>query len=668
MREYKCHVCGVAFVMKKHLNTHLLGKHGVGTPKERKFTCHLCDRSFTEKWALNNHMKLHTGEKPFKCTWPTCHYSFLTASAMKDHIRTHTGEKSFLCDLCGFAGGTRHALTKHRRQHTGEKPFKCDECNFASTTQSHLTRHKRVHTGEKPYRCPWCDYRSNCAENIRKHILHTGKHEGVKMYNCPKCDYGTNIPVEFRNHLKELHPDIENPDLAYLHAGIVSKSYECRLKGQGATFVETASPFTAAALGEVSPVKEKVFRGSRRQQPSPEQVQQVIIIQGYDGDFAFDVSAEETAAATLQTLAMAGQMARVVHITEDGQVIATDQNGSDVSSVVPGQILTEQLADGATQVVVVEGSVTGTDMEEAVPIDAVPDSSGAVLQQIMQQEVLESSEATVHPPDSSSALDALLCAVTELGEVENKSGLPDRSRSGHKDFLQMPNPEVPSVPSDAGRQEIQLFHEVQETQEDTKPMEVVTQVMHPSAIIASQERAQAAFKKMVQGVLHFAVCDTAAADQLIKEGVTQVIVNEEGTVHMVAGEGSQIIMQEAGSHALSVQSEHMDLVDSDGEISQIIVTEEIAQAMVQGSDGNFSEGATHYIVTELQPDVQSEPGVYSHAVIETAGSQEILQAGTAIKPESPDRAGEQLTSMVIYTEGGSQVIEGQRDDNEVQEA
>ncbi|XP_009694126.1 PREDICTED: zinc finger protein 407-like [Cariama cristata] len=451
-------------------------------------------------------------------------------------------------------------------------------------------------------------------------------------------------------------------------AGIVSKSYECRLKGQGATFVETTSPFTAAALGEVSPVKEKVFRGSRRQPQSPEGVQQVIIIQGYDGDFAIDASVEETAAATLQTLAMAGQMARVVHITEDGQVIATNQNSSHVSSVVPGQILTEQLADGATQVVVVEG--TGADMEEAVRMDAVPDSSSTVLQQIMRQEVLDASEATVHPPDSSSALDALLCAVTELGEVENKSGLLDRCRSGHKDFLQMPNPETPSVPSDAEGQEIQMFHEVQETQEDTEPMEVVTRVMHPSAIIASQERAQAAFKKMVQGVLQFAVCDTAAADQLMKEGVTQVIVNEEGTVHMVAREGSQIIMQEAGSHAFSVQSEHMDLVESDGEISEIIVTEEIAQAMVQGSDDDFSEGATHYIVTELPPDMQDEPGVYSHAVIEATGSQEILQAGTAIKAEamSPDSAGEQLTSMVIYTEGGSQVIQGQRDDNEVQEA
>lgn len=61
--------------------------------------------------------------------------------------------------------------------------------------------------------------RSNCAENIRKHILHTGKHEGVKMYNCPKCNYATNSPMEFRNHLKDSHADIENPDLAYLHAG-----------------------------------------------------------------------------------------------------------------------------------------------------------------------------------------------------------------------------------------------------------------------------------------------------------------------------------------------------------------------------------------------------------------------------------------------------------------
>lgn len=52
----------------------------------------MCERSFSEKWALNNHMKLHSGEKPYKCAWPSCHYAFLNLSAMKDHYRTHTGE------------------------------------------------------------------------------------------------------------------------------------------------------------------------------------------------------------------------------------------------------------------------------------------------------------------------------------------------------------------------------------------------------------------------------------------------------------------------------------------------------------------------------------------------------------------------------------------------
>ncbi|KAK7803714.1 hypothetical protein U0070_003931 [Myodes glareolus] len=977
----------------------------------RKFTCHLCDRSFTEKWALNNHMKLHTGEKPFKCTWPTCHYSFLTASAMKDHYRTHTGEKSFLCDLCGFAGGTRHALTKHRRQHTGEKPFKCDECNFASTTQSHLTRHKRVHTGEKPYRCPWCDYRgahslisgllpivqmhdSSCMLNVTedvtrvpfaevrghepggglaaawlrdcsyvlvsesdamevhpvgRHLLGLSSRLSVFWPRSTRSEVGSSYAVcttvlhrletvgtmrkakllpgtcalqkrlwgecvdsqvkktnmekskklivvsvstELARFCRVLEQHIAGMDakssdglryfqdghsiatrvspgagagravgsgggeesrqnrklclwdllgrralelealamvvvavstlgsrqdpklaellpvqkdenhraqfslpkrgcsragrpamylLATLHAredvlltdyggkmkersehkaslwkeekaetppppfsvsgmnvapgngvqgraslspsfvsvfkrsqqlslhrrlggvceditasalippttlsspsptgqvmalqqplpsvpscslSIVSKSYECRLKGQGATFVETDSPFTAATLAEDSPVKEKSLRSSKRQASPPEQVQQVIIIQGYDGEFALDASVEETAAATLQTLAMAGQVARVVHITEHGQVIATSQNGSHVGSVVPGPILPEQLADGATQVVVMGGSVESPSVDE----DLSP--GGAVIQQVTKQDMLSVSEAVVPPSDTSSALDALLCAVTELGEVEHRAGHEEKSRPSHKDVLiQLPGQEPAHAPADAEAAETPLF---QDGQESPAAMEVLTQVVRPSAIITSQERAQVAFKKMVQGVLQFAVCDTGAASQLMKDGVTQVIVNEEGAVHMVAAEGSQFIMQEAETHGLRVPAEHVDLVESEGEISQIIVTEELVQAMVRESSSSFPEGTTHYIVTELPPGVQEDSGVYSHTVIETASSPEILQAGAALSAETVGASStEQLTSMVIYTQDGSPaatVIQSQRENSELQEA
>ncbi|XP_026227879.1 zinc finger protein 407 isoform X2 [Anabas testudineus] len=508
MREYKCDICGWAFVMKKHLSTHLLGKHGVGQRKERKFECKLCERSFSEKWALNNHMKLHSGEKPYKCAWPSCHYAFLNLSAMKDHYRTHTGEKSYLCDLCGFAGGTRHALTKHRRQHTGERPFKCKLCNFASTTQSHLSRHKRVHTGEKPYRCPWCDYRSNCAENIRKHILHTGKHEGVKMYNCPKCSHATNSPMEFRNHLKENHPDIENPDLAYLHAGIVSKSFECRLKGQGATFVE------AECVG--SPVPRK---GSSEASGQEEQVQQVIIIQGYsDGEVAIDQALEESAAATLQTLAMAGQVAEVLHITEDGQVIAS---GREVASAGA------HLAGGSTQYVVLE---SGEAREELRAVAR----GGVAVAGAGQSHIVS---------ESSTALDALLSAVSEMG---------------HQEEMQGETAVVHEVLTSETAEALQS-----EGQSDVKQEQEEVQVI--------QETAQEEMQEVLQ----------LAASQMMKEGLTQVIVNDEGTHYIVTELDNCTLQVEEGVYGGA----------GGGEVQQ--VEEQAGEEMVV-----YLDGASHNIVLE----------------------------------------------------------------------
>ncbi|KAK6326068.1 hypothetical protein J4Q44_G00017120 [Coregonus suidteri] len=485
-----------------------------GGIKEWKFECDLCDRSFSEKWALNNHMKLHTGDKPHKCAWPACHYAFLTLSAMKDHYRTHTGEKSFLCDLCGFAGGTRHALTKHRRQHTGERPFKCQLCGFASTTQSHLTRHKRVHTGEKPYRCPWCDYRSNCAENIRKHILHTGKHEGVKMYNCPKCDYGTNGPMDFRNHLKEHHPDIENPDLAYLHAGIVSKSFECRLKGQGATFVEAETAFDGAF-----PVRSV---GSMEGLEGQGGVQQVIIIQGYGGgEMAFDQALEESAAATLRDLAMAGQVAEVLHITEDGQVISS---GREVSAGGA-----HHLAGGTTQYVLLEsgGSVAGG--------GGGVHGGGAMHHHMVSE--------------SSTALDALLSAVSEMGQQD-------------EDSQEVMTQEVVS--------------EVMERVVEEEEMEVEVKTEEEVC-----EEHQVQDEQVVQEVLQF-----AASQLMMKEGLTQVIINDEGT-HYIVTELDDNTLQVEGT----MYTQHQG-----GEDDQ--QSEEVSEGQAGERMVYYLDGAPHNLVLE----------------------------------------------------------------------
>ncbi|XP_043544581.1 zinc finger protein 407 isoform X1 [Chiloscyllium plagiosum] len=653
VREYKCHICGWAFVMKKHLSTHLLGKHGIGTPKERKFVCEICDRTFTEKWALTNHKKLHMGQKPFKCTWLTCHYSFLTASAMRDHFRTHTGEKSFLCDLCGFAGGTRHALTKHRRQHTGEKPFKCDQCNFASTTQSHLTRHRRVHTGEKPYKCPWCDYRSNCAENIRKHILHTGKHEGVQMYNCPKCDYGTNIPLEFRNHLKELHPDIENPDLAYLHAGIVSKAYECRLKGQGAQFVETAVPVNPPRVVSTE-ITGDSLGGCIEQQESADSIGQVFIIQGYQvgcgEEISIDTSVEATAAATLQTLAMVGQMtqvAKVMHITEDGQIIDTTQTTTHVSNMVPEQTVTQQPISDATQEAAgKEPTEQGSATEAAIAMETLTDSNQ--VERVVTQE--DEAKPTSERP---TALVALLCAVTEVGAIEARSAEQEGSESTQEGSYSMNSAieNVISTQKESVHEGTETFHKDQTVQETTEAEGTVSNIEQQISVTTTQEGSQVAFSDVVQEVLQFTMCDMRTTSHIVKDGVTRVIVAKEGTTHVVEG-ASQIIVQEGEEQTIATNGHPMRLVDSSGEISQIIITEEVLQAMVQETTGHLSEEATHVIVTEVPHNVVN--GDHSRAVTEVYPQRVMELVNEDMSSSSQSVATVALAEC--YTEDRSEVV------------
>ena len=233
---HRCRKCSETFTTKSKLHRHMSKTHPARPPRKTKPTqrciCPICGKSLS--YRLSVHMRVHTGERPYRCS--TCDKSFWQRTSLRDHLTSHTGVKSHTCAQCGKSFRLRALLRQHMRMHTdpsdlrhacplcskrfyvpmllrdhlllhtGERPHQCSVCGRRFRLRKELVKHERFHssTDASAVRCDVCGLE---VSNLKRHML---VHSGDRPYGCEHCGKAFRRKEHLRAHCSRLH-NVELP-------------------------------------------------------------------------------------------------------------------------------------------------------------------------------------------------------------------------------------------------------------------------------------------------------------------------------------------------------------------------------------------------------------------------------------------------------------------------
>ncbi|XP_032579921.1 polycomb protein PHO isoform X1 [Drosophila sechellia] len=137
-------------------------------------TLHNTDSTGCGEMNLSEVTVAYTNDKKIACPHKGCNKHFRDSSAMRKHLHTH-GPRVHVCAECGKAFVESSKLKRHQLVHTGEKPFQCtfEGCGKRFSLDFNLRTHVRIHTGDRPFVCPFdaCSKKFAQSTNLKSHIL-----------------------------------------------------------------------------------------------------------------------------------------------------------------------------------------------------------------------------------------------------------------------------------------------------------------------------------------------------------------------------------------------------------------------------------------------------------------------------------------------------------------
>ncbi|XP_025066451.1 zinc finger protein 236 [Alligator sinensis] len=354
------------------------------------------------------------------CTY--CPKSFKKPSDLVRHVRIHTGEKPYKCDECGKSFTVKSTLDCHVKTHTGQKLFSCHVCSNSFSTKGSLKVHMRLHTGAKPFKCPHCDLRFRTSGRRKTHIQCHYKPETKKVRKPV-----TRASAEGLQPVNLLNSSSTDPNVFIMNNSVLTSQFDQNLLQQGLVG-QAILPASMSAGGDLT---VSLTDGSLatlegiQLQLAANLVGQNVHISGIDAASINNITLQIDPSILQQTLQQSNLLAQ--QLTGDSNMPAQNSSLQAPDNTVPANVVIQPISSLSLQPTVTSSAnMTIGSLSEQESVLTTSSSGAQALSQVMTSQGMVSTSNGQHEITltiNNSSLSQVLAHATGTSTT-NSSGSP----------------------------------------------------------------------------------------------------------------------------------------------------------------------------------------------------------------------------------------------------